>query len=542
MAFRDLKITPKLLSSYLLLAILTAVIGFFAISGISKLSEIINVISTDNLPTVKAVLNMRAGITKILAADRSLLIEKSDDKELTYQYSRMLDAIDRFLKAKAIYEKLPKDEKENKVWLEVLDTWDNYIKSHTEFANLISEYQKSRSSQNEDFKDKYLKALEKSISMRKDFLALDKKLAELSDLAESEATNKLDLAASSSNFTKSLTIIITIIVLFLSILLGLYFSIKVIKKPLFELIDIFNKVSTGDLKVKVEIKSKDEFGVLSEHINKMIDSQRNQVEYLLTEAKTINNTSKELLNVSDKTADFSSKLQTQIDYAASSSEEISASIASVSTASEEMTSSIKEISKNTHLASQISNEANKKAEEASIVMDRLGKSSAEIGNIVKVITSIAEQTNLLALNATIEAARAGEMGKGFAVVANEVKELAKESAKATEDITNKIKNTQQDIEEAIKSIKQISDISKEVNDIANTIASAIEEQTVTTSEINRNLSEASKGASTISQANTTIRETSSEFSNLAVNVKNMSYQLQQLAEKMNQTLIDNYKL
>jgi len=115
MTLRNLKITPKLLSSYMLLAVLTAVIGFIAISGISKLSEIINTISTDNLPTVKAVLNMRAGITKILAADRSLLIEKSDDKELTYQYGRMLDAIDRFQKAKATYEKLPKDVNENKV-------------------------------------------------------------------------------------------------------------------------------------------------------------------------------------------------------------------------------------------------------------------------------------------------------------------------------------------------------------------------------------------------------------------------------------------
>jgi methyl-accepting chemotaxis protein len=129
----------------------------------------------------------------------------------------------------------------------------------------------------------------------------------------------------------------------------------------------------------------------------------------------------------------------------------------------------------------------------------LGESSAEIGQVIKVITSIAQQTNLLALNATIEAARAGEAGKGFAVVANEVKELAKETAKATEDISRKIEAIQTDTKGAVDAIGQISGIINQINDISSTIASAVEEQTATTNEIARNVQEGAKGGAQVTE-------------------------------------------
>ena len=138
------------------------------------------------------------------------------------------------------------------------------------------------------------------------------------------------------------------------------------------------------------------------------------------------------------------------------------------------------------------------AEETNRTISKLGDSSNEIGEVVKVITSIADQTNLLALNATIEAARAGEAGKGFAVVANEVKELANQTARATEDISQKVETIQIDSKESVDAIQKISVVIEKINDISNSIAGAVEEQTATTNEIVRNISEASQGSNEIS--------------------------------------------
>jgi methyl-accepting chemotaxis protein len=164
-----------------------------------------------------------------------------------------------------------------------------------------------------------------------------------------------------------------------------------------------------------------------------------------------------------------------------------------------MSASIKEIAKNAHESAKVATSAVRVADETNQIVAKLGDSSTEIGQVIKVITSIAQQTNLLALNATIEAARAGEAGKGFAVVANEVKELAKQTAKATEDISRKIEAIQGDTKSAVGAIGQIGEVIKQVNDISNTIATAVEEQNATTNEMARNVSEAARGSSEITR-------------------------------------------
>lgn len=177
--------------------------------------------------------------------------------------------------------------------------------------------------------------------------------------------------------------------------------------------------------------------------------------------------------------------------AAANSEEVSKGVRSVATNTEEMVASIKEIAKSSSDAASISKEAMKKAAETNSTINMLGEASVEIGNVIKVISSIAQQTNLLALNATIEAARAGDAGRGFAVVANEVKELAKQTAKATEEITSKISAIQDSSKQAVSAIGGISKVIEQINGISLTIAAAVEEQTATTNEVSRIMQESS---------------------------------------------------
>ncbi|MBL0059065.1 MAG: hypothetical protein IPP35_08140 [Elusimicrobia bacterium] len=183
-----------------------------------------------------------------------------------------------------------------------------------------------------------------------------------------------------------------------------------------------------------------------------------------------------------------------------SAEEVSKSNQTVATGVEEMAVSIREVAKSAHEAAQVATAGVKIAEATNATVARLGESSAEIGKVVDVINAIAEQTNLLALNATIEAARAGEAGKGFAVVANEVKELAKETSKATDEIRQKIQMIQNDTESSVKAIVEISGIIKQINSFQGTIAGAVEEQSATTSEIGHSAAEAARGSVQIVQS------------------------------------------
>ncbi|MFH1147052.1 MAG: methyl-accepting chemotaxis protein [Pseudomonadota bacterium] len=198
-------------------------------------------------------------------------------------------------------------------------------------------------------------------------------------------------------------------------------------------------------------------------------------------------------------ASASEQMSSNINNVAASIEQISASVSTVATAIEEMTASLGEVSKNCVKASSISASGNARAKSTSAAMEQLSRSAREIGKIVGVISDIADQTNMLALNATIEAAGAGEAGKGFAVVAGEVKELARQTAEATEQIASQIETMQKDTENAVKAIEEIAGVIDEIALITNTIASSVEEQTATTNEIARSVAGAAQGVNEISR-------------------------------------------
>ena len=228
------------------------------------------------------------------------------------------------------------------------------------------------------------------------------------------------------------------------------------------------------------------------------------INEFLDNARGLGESSERLTRVSQEMATNAEQTSNQANLVSAAAEEVSTNLTTVATGSEQLGASIREIAQNASEAAKVATEAVEMTSATNTIVTKLGDSSSEIGEVIKVITSIAQQTNLLALNATIEAARAGEAGKGFAVVANEVKELAKETARATDDISKKIETIQTDSKGAVGAISQISEIINRINDIQATIASAVEEQTVTTNEISRNVNEAARGSSEIASNITTV--------------------------------------
>jgi methyl-accepting chemotaxis protein len=307
-----------------------------------------------------------------------------------------------------------------------------------------------------------------------------------------------------------------------------------IVRPLAKVCEALRAVAQRKLDVEVDVYGKDEIGVMAQALREALTGIRAAIASIAGSATTLAAASEELTSVSTELGSGAQETSTQADVVATTAQEVSSHVQTMAAATEQMTAAIGEIARNAANAATVATTAVHRAGQTSEAVGRLSQASAEIGDILKIITSIAEQTNLLALNATIEAARAGEMGKGFAVVASEVKDLAQETARATENITAKISAIQDTTAEASDAIGQISAVVNEISSIQNTIAAAVEEQSVTTAEISRSVSQVAQGAQQIAENIGGVATSATSTSQGAASTQQSAAELSRMAADVDQ--------
>jgi methyl-accepting chemotaxis protein len=572
-----MKLKTKL---FLLVLIPVVTVLIFVISGwlsmshqVKTMDEVINKsfkpIVEDDLETINSLYK---SLSIILEADRdvhqALIAErKSITNQTTKEYKEAqkdnLDNIgqaeNRMKKASIVF-----NEKANEFYQKFLVEFNSWKNKSTEVVALAH----NPSTLNRA-KEQSKSALAKFDSMRDciDQITnilneqVSKKLADIKTHKD-KAVNEAVSAETSAKSMIYFFILTGIAILALAIISGILIS-KSISRPIQHAADMLKDISEGegDLTRRLDVLANDEIGRMAKYFNNFVEKLEGIISQITANAESLAETSGEMTAVSTELASGAEEMNSQAENIASATEQMSANIhsvdeaanlmnknaqnvsssaamiaenmnnvnsavnesqsniASMASASEEMTSTINEISQNTQKANETTLNAVESVNQASTQVEHLAEASQEINQIINVIVDIAEQTKLLALNATIEAARAGEAGKGFAVVANEVKDLAKQTNEATEDIKRRVIGMQDSTSSTVEGINRISEVIEEVNSIVGTIAAAVEEQNVTMKDNAKNVAQASEGiqevAGNVAKANEGVGEISQNIADVA---------------------------
>ncbi|PWW21915.1 methyl-accepting chemotaxis protein [Geodermatophilus normandii] len=480
----------RLLGAILVVALTTIGVGAFGIVRMASLSDRADRVYTDGALPVAGLQELQTDWWQLMAhTARANIVTLPADARASAQ-QKAGDAAQVLTEDTASVGELPMSPETRASYGEFVDASQGYL---TDLQLLVASATPTGSTLPLAEQQAIITRLNANEAVITDSLAAAGETARVD--AEATATAAADAYSSA----RTLTVVIMVLGLLVALVLAVLVA-RSVTRPVERIREVLGKVAGGDLRVRAGETGGGELAEVARSLDRTLDALGGVLVLVRDSAGRLQGASTQLDTAASGIAQFSRAASDQTDAVVASAGEVAASVDTVATGSSQMETAIREIAHNAAEAARVAGQAVDVAETTTRTVGKLGDSSQEIATVVKLINGIAEQTNLLALNATIEAARAGEAGKGFAVVASEVKELAQETARATEDISRRVEAIQADTAGAVEAISRISAVIGEINDFQATIAAAVEEQTATTNEMNRNVAEAAGGSRHIATA------------------------------------------
>ncbi|MCF6248510.1 MAG: methyl-accepting chemotaxis protein [Desulfobacula sp.] len=544
----------KNMAAFLCIAFITAIVGITGFYGMKQLDSKFKVV-LESAPLIQSATNMKLAVSQDLMVVMKLMAALDTDEldmawkaheSFTTKFNQFTNAILNGATIASVTIFPAKDENLRKIVSRSATYHKN--KFTPSFKTIFEQMNKKLSAENYDY-DLMDTIDETTMELGKQ---LEIELSKVETIAQDVIKQAENEARKTRSLAVKITFIATVLGIVVAIILGIVFS-GIVTNPVIKAAQFTEIVAEGDFTSSLDIRQKDEMGAMADAINKMVSSLAEIFKNITTGVGTLNESSSELSTVSknlitnaqemseksETVSNSAQEMNQRLASVSSLSEESSSNLDTVSAAMEEMNATVNEIAKNTGDARLIAGKAVEKAQSTSEKVNELGVNAKEIGKVTDVIGEISEQTNLLALNATIEAARAGEAGKGFGVVANEIKDLANQTAEAAKNIKYKIDRIQSSTHGTVVEIKEISTVINDVNTIVSSIASAIEEQSITAKEIAKNIAHAAEGIHKtnghISESSVTSASISADISIVNENstrVASSSRKVAQNAEKL----------